>query len=527
MRIAAAIIAVAAVLAGAARAEDLPDQRPILRIEPGMHTAPIKRIGVDAACRLMVTGSEDKTARLWALPEGGRGVVRLLRTLRVPIGEGNEGQVLAVALSPDGKWVAAGGWDVKAEQRHDNGVYVFEAATGRLAARLDHLRNVILHLAFSPDSSRLAVTLGAGKGMLIWETGSWRLLGEDKNYGGSQSYGAAFDGTNRLYTVADDRKIRRYSADGRLQSKASAQGGKEPYSIAVHPDGAKLAIGFFDTASVEVYDARTLKPLYAADASGMATGKLFNVVWSTDGARLYAAGDYQSDRMMPVVIWQDEGRGQRSEAQISQDSVAQLMPCGDGIAAGAGDPAFGLIAADGGKRVWQEGVTADMRDKKREAFTLSVDGGRVRFGLSYGSARPVLFDLATFQLSDAAETVNGLTSARTSGLSVSDWENEFTPKLNGRAIALKLNEISRSLAIAPDVSRFVLGAGFTIRAYRADGRELWDRYGPGEALGVNISRDGRLVAAAYGDGTIRWHRLSDGQELLALFVHAKDRRFVA
>ena len=33
--------------------------------------------------------------------------------------------------------------------------------------------------------------------------------------------------------------------------------------------------------------------------------------------------------------------------------------------------------------------------------------------------------------------------------------------------------------------------------------------------------------AAYADGTIRWHRLSDGQELLALFVHAKDRRFIA
>ncbi len=44
---------------------------------------------------------------------------------------------------------------------------------------------------------------------------------------------------------------------------------------------------------------------------------------------------------------------------------------------------------------------------------------------------------------------------------------------------------------------------------------------------MNISRDGRLIVAARGDGTIRWHRLSDGQELLALFVHAKDRRFVA
>ena len=33
--------------------------------------------------------------------------------------------------------------------------------------------------------------------------------------------------------------------------------------------------------------------------------------------------------------------------------------------------------------------------------------------------------------------------------------------------------------------------------------------------------------AAFEDGTIRWHRLSDGEELLALFVHAKDRRYIA
>jgi hypothetical protein len=45
-----------------------PPEAPILRIEPGMHIAPILRIGVDAGCRLMITGSDDKTVRLWQLP---------------------------------------------------------------------------------------------------------------------------------------------------------------------------------------------------------------------------------------------------------------------------------------------------------------------------------------------------------------------------------------------------------------------------------------------------------------------------
>ncbi len=187
----------------------------------------------------------------------------------MPIGEGNDGKVYAVALSPDGKWVAAGGWDAYALQRQEVGIYIFEAATGRLVTRLGRLGNVIYHLAFSPDGSRLAATLGGGEGMRLWETAGWRLLAEDKDYGGKDSYGAAFDSANRLYTVAYDGQIRRYGADGRLEAKATTQGGKEPYSIAVHPQGGKLAIGFNDTTAVEVYDARTLKRLYAAGTSGI------------------------------------------------------------------------------------------------------------------------------------------------------------------------------------------------------------------------------------------------------------------
>jgi hypothetical protein len=44
---------------------------------------------------------------------------------------------------------------------------------------------------------------------------------------------------------------------------------------------------------------------------------------------------------------------------------------------------------------------------------------------------------------------------------------------------------------------------------------------------VNISVDGRFVVAGYGDGTIRWHRLSNGEEVLALFPHADRRRWIA
>jgi hypothetical protein len=266
-----------------------------------------------------------------------------------------------------------------------------------------------------------------------------------------------------------DGQIRRYGANGRLEAKAGTQGGKKPFSIALHPGAAKLAVGFSDTTAVEVYDARTLKRLYAADTSGISGGTLGNVAWSGDGARLYAGGHPLSGTA-PVAIWQDEGRGKRWEAALSQSTIMQLLPCGDSNAVGTQDPAFGLFAVDGAKRVWQEGVTTDMRNKLREAFTLSADGRRIRFGLGRGGKQPILFDLAAFRLAGAADNQTGLAPPKTTGIAVTAWEAEYKPKLNGKPLGLEEYETSRSLAIAPDASRFLLGTEYGLRAYSAGGK---------------------------------------------------------
>ena len=217
--------------------------------------------------------------------------------------------------------MAAGGY--LAHEADQESVYIFEAVTGRLVKRLGGVGEVIYHLAFSPDGSRLVATLDGGEGMRLWETGSWQLLAEDKDYGDEASYGAAFDSGNRLFTVADDGQVRRYAADGHLEAKAATQGGKEPYSIAVHPDGAKLAIGFEYTTTVEVYDARTLKRLYAAETIGIRDGNLAAVAWSADGARLYAGkGAKDPFNLFIWFIWAKEGRGRRSESPLSRPGSA-------------------------------------------------------------------------------------------------------------------------------------------------------------------------------------------------------------
>ena len=47
------------------------------------------------------------------------------------------------------------------------------------------------------------------------------------------------------------------------------------------------------------------------------------------------------------------------------------------------------------------------------------------------------------------------------------------PNLNGKGLALYPYEIARSLAVAPDGRRCVLGAEWSLRLFDRDGTELW------------------------------------------------------
>ncbi len=67
---------------------------PVLVVDPGMHTAMIRRVDVDGEGRWAVTGSDDKTVRVWSVADGS-----LVRTIRVPAGAGNVGKIDAVAIS--------------------------------------------------------------------------------------------------------------------------------------------------------------------------------------------------------------------------------------------------------------------------------------------------------------------------------------------------------------------------------------------------------------------------------------------
>jgi WD40 repeat protein len=372
-----------------------PSQDPILRIETGMHVAEIKRIGVDRACRIAATGSYDKTIRLWSLPEG-----RLLRTLRVPIGPGWGGKIFATAVSPDGQWVAAGGWDAQWDVTRANYVYIFEASTGVLVTRVDPFGSSIIHLTFAPDGRWLAATSQAGVGLKVIDTQTWQIVATDAAYDGD-SYGAAFAPDGRLYTIAYDHKLRQYGLGPAFQKEreVSTRDESRPFSIAIDPRGQLLAVGFDDSAHLDIYDAATLKFRFAADVRGIDNGVIPSVAWSSDGAHLLAAGSYnilfQGQPKMPLLTFGRDGQRIGGPLLLGDNSVQNLQSCRDAIAVAASDPAFGLVDNNSRIKLWKTSIAPNMAGKAEPgAFTIAADARQVRFGLGYVAAEPVLFNLA-------------------------------------------------------------------------------------------------------------------------------------
>src|SRR5512139_2205824 len=126
-----ALILILVVVLGTSRSVWAQSAEPILRVEVGTHNAGIWDMAIDPSNRLLVTGSEDKTVRVWDI--SGRG--ELLRTLRPPVGEGEEGHIFAVALSPDARVLACGGRTGSLKQA-DACIYLFDRATGAITGRL-------------------------------------------------------------------------------------------------------------------------------------------------------------------------------------------------------------------------------------------------------------------------------------------------------------------------------------------------------------------------------------------------------
>ena len=272
---------------------------------------------------LIATGAADGSVELW---RAERGRFRLLR--RLPAGQSNN-VVYAVAFSPDGRLLAAGGkdrlvrlWDVSGDPKP-------------AAAPLTGPASWVNALAFNPSGTALAAA-ASGASIQVWSTRDWSLkdsfpgtanftsvqfLAHDE-----QLLSGAVDGVTRIWSLVsprlpafkdsswavsytgdgarmyvavgtEDPSVVELDASDPLHPRRTGRVFRGPSSAgsiaavaAVKPDGSELAAGT-TTGNIVIWK---LGPGHASRPVGTlhAAGQLVeNVTYSRDGTLLAATSD--------------------------------------------------------------------------------------------------------------------------------------------------------------------------------------------------------------------------------------------
>jgi WD40 repeat protein len=502
-----------------ARAQGLYNH-PVLTIDPGMHTAPIRTAAVDAEGRFAVTTSDDKTIRVWSVDSG-----KLLQTIRAPAGPGDIGKMYTLAMSPDSNLVAAGVYWAETKEQ-DILIYLFNWRTGEMIQRItSDPPKYVGGLAFSSDGRYLAAVLGFGEGLRIYDRDNkWSEAFRDPDYGW-HSFGVAFANDGQLATTAWDGKVRLYGRNFRRVKQMT--GGQQPMGIAFSPDGKVLAIGYYDAPAIALLDTDTLTT--RPSPSDLPTrGSLEKVAWSKDGETLFAGGIQVQNVPTETFVfaWADAGHGARRAISVGEDRVTSIVALAeDQLLVTTMDPRLAVLKGDGTPRWRRDNLGADFRGQQA-TLSVSADGMIVDFDFGRYGKFPTRFDLHTLSVGGYRANDGVTQPPKQDGLSIQNWENSTSPTLGGNPIESLLG-VSRSLAIHPDGKRFILGTSGSLRALDAEGTLLWLRAVPQEPWAVNVTGDGRMVVAGYADGTIRWHHMDDGRELLALMVLADKQNWVA
>jgi WD40 repeat protein len=347
-------------------------ERPILQLDTGGHMGLIKGLAFTPDGKFIVSAADDKVIRVWDWRAG-----KTVRTIRGQSGPGEEGKIHAMALSPDGRWLAVGGWmKIPGEPGHDIRLYDF--ANGELRALLKGHAHVVNGLAFSPDSKKLIS--GSDLGAIIWDVHEGKLLHRLEGHS-APIYAVGFtpDGA-RAVTGSVDTTLRLWSvADGALLKGVTGHS-DQVHSLAVSPRDGTIASGDW-SGEIRLWDGKTgaLKKIFANQG-----GDAGSLRFSPDGRLLLSTcGDPGCSGTQRVY---GAASGEELTAYAKHDNA---------VAASAFSPDGGLVATGGGNNqeihVWdpKTGETkAVLKGAGRPGWAVgfSADGRSIAWGNSVGQS---------------------------------------------------------------------------------------------------------------------------------------------
>jgi WD40 repeat protein len=201
------------------------------------HESYINEVAVFPDRQRMVTGSWDKTLRLWDLKTGV-----VLKKM-----EGHRSEVQALTVSRDGQIIASGDWEGEIIAWHE------EIAVQTIKAHSNRVSSV----DFSPDGTVLA-TGSYDRTTKLWCTKTWELQ-ENPIECNSWVRCVRYSPSGTLLAIATDRDIQIYYLVGARECVATFKGHKSwNLSLTWTPDGTRLVSGGVDS-SIREWDTSTWK----------------------------------------------------------------------------------------------------------------------------------------------------------------------------------------------------------------------------------------------------------------------------
>ena len=239
------------------------------------HTAAVSSVSFSGDGRTVVTGSRDKTARIW---EAGTG--RLVHTLKA-----HKDAVTAVAFNPEGSVVASGSVD--------RTIIIWDAGSGQPITALPKESGFVNSVAFSPDGQVLAAAFSDGR-IKLWDVSSGQGIQSFHDHSGA-IFSVAFSPDGRwLASAGRDQTVRLWNVGSGQQEREFRGHSDAVNSVAFNPDGRWLASAS-DDKTVKLWDVSSGRELRTFKGhAGAADG----VAFSPDGRWLAAGSEDKT-----VLVW--------------------------------------------------------------------------------------------------------------------------------------------------------------------------------------------------------------------------------
>jgi WD40 repeat protein len=420
--------------------------------------------------RYVLTGSWDRTARLWEIATG-----KELRRF-----EGHTSAVLSVAFSSDGRYVLTG------SGLGDYSVRLWDTKTGKEVRRFVGHGGDVKSVAFSIDGQH--VMTGAGsfdRSVRLWNMNTGKELRRLGELCPSPE-SIAFSRDNRYVLVGgEETTVRMWDMNTSKQQRQFVGHSAWVYSVAFSPDGRYVLTGGGDKTA-RLWEASTGREVRRFEPH---TATVAAVAFSPDGRYVLTGSDKD------VRLWDPETGKElrRFEGHSGQvDSVA-FSPNGDYVLTASWDSTARLWKTNSGKELRRFESHAD----SVESVAFSPDGRHVLTGGGDGSAR--LWEMDTGR---ELRRLHGHSRPPFSvDSSMARYTGDFDPKI--------------SVAFSPD-GRYLLTGGDDAIAWLSDastGKELRFFCHNNNIMSVAFSPDGQYVLTGSGDNTARVWEAASGEEL--------------